>query len=162
MFERKKSASFHQSPVSSDFSWPPMAPVYIPNCTARLRFSPITVAKRQVPWTPALTPNQAEIKFKKASVFHGNLYDIWRTRKFPMLFFAVGVKGGDNAQTYWRLVEGSDQKHVEFLALEKACTTQPPKRIHTSKLTCSLCKGTSLKGKWSFQPSNFGDMLVWG
>lgn len=46
---KKKSASFHRSPVSSDFSWPPMAPVYIPNCTARLRFSPITVAKRQVP-----------------------------------------------------------------------------------------------------------------
>ncbi len=97
--------------TSHQSSWPPIAPVYIPNCTERERFSPITVAKRQVPWTPALTPNQAEIKFKKASVFHWICMKFQELKKCPVFFRCWGeMEGRIISQHVRRYMEGSHQK----------------------------------------------------
>ena len=136
----------HQSPPIVPL--PPMAPVYIPNCTERERFSPITVAKRQVPWTPALTPNQAEIKFKKASVFHG---DLWKAGskicpgKTPLL-------------TAWLRPSELLNFFVEFLAPER----HVPYYTTSIEIYTAENKHVPLEKGPVFQPSIFWGYVNFG
>ena len=123
-----KTSGLQHLSTSHQSSWPPIAPVYIPNCTERERFSPITVAKRQVPWTPALTPNQAEIKFKKASVFHWICMKFQELKKCPVFFSSLGWNGGKDNLTTCKKIHGGE--NIQKRGNIPKCSLSPPRFIY--------------------------------